>query len=163
MNANLYALLRDHFAEHGEQPCILHPGGAGTLSGDEGTLLDLARDAPETFDTVVSAPDDLAAIIYTSGTTGRAKGAMLTHRNLASNALTLVNAWGFTRGDVLLHTLPLYHVHGLFVACHCALLSGSRMLWLPRFDVADVIGQLPHASVMMGVPTFYTRLLAEPG
>jgi malonyl-CoA/methylmalonyl-CoA synthetase len=132
-----------------------------TLSGDEGTLLDRARDAPETFDTVVSGPDDLAAIVYTSGTTGRAKGAMLTHRNLASNALTLVNAWGFTRGDVLLHALPLYHVHGLFVACHCALLSGSRMLWLPRFEVADVIGQLPHASVMMGVPTFYTRLLAE--
>ena len=134
-----------------------------TLSGDEGTLLDLARDAPETFDTVVSAPDDLAAILYTSGTTGRAKGAMLSHRNLASNALTLVDAWGFTRGDVLLHALPLYHVHGLFVACHCALLSGSRMLWLPKFDAAEVIGQLPHASVMMGVPTFYTRLLAEPG
>jgi len=133
-----------------------------TLSGNEGTLLDRARDAPETFDTAVSGPDDLAAILYTSGTTGRAKGAMLTHRNLASNALTLVNAWGFTRGDVLLHALPLYHVHGLFVACHCALLSGSRMLWLPRFDAAEVIGQLPHASVMMGVPTFYTRLLAEP-
>src|SRR5437762_7767723 len=133
-----------------------------TLSGDEGTLLDLARDAPQAFDTVVSAPDDLAAIVYTSGTTGRAKGAMLTHRNLASNALTLVNAWGFTRGDVLLHTLPLYHIHGLFVACHCALLSGSRMLLLPRFDAAEVIDQLSHATVMMGVPTFYTRLLAEP-
>jgi malonyl-CoA/methylmalonyl-CoA synthetase len=257
MNANLYALLRDHFAEHGEQPCILHPGGtvihyddldvmaarlahvlvdagcekgdrvaaqvdkcwqalalylaclrAGlvylplntgyqkselayffgdaeprvivcapdnlatiaalrpeatvlTLSGGEGTLLDRARDALETFDTVVSTPDDLAAILYTSGTTGRAKGAMLSHRNLASNALTLVDAWGFTRGDVLLHALPLYHIHGLFVACHCALLSGSRMLWLPKFNAAEVIGQLPHASVMMGVPTFYTRLLAE--
>jgi malonyl-CoA/methylmalonyl-CoA synthetase len=134
-----------------------------TLSGDEGTLLDRAREAPETFDTVVSSPDDLAAILYTSGTTGRAKGAMLSHRNLASNALTLVDAWGFTRGDVLLHALPLYHVHGLFVACHCALLSGSRMLWLPKFDAAEVIGQLPHASVMMGVPTFYTRLLAQPG
>jgi malonyl-CoA/methylmalonyl-CoA synthetase len=258
MNANLYALLRDHFAEHGEQPCILHPGGAVihyddldataariahtlvaagckrgdrvaaqvdkcwqalalylaclraglvylplntayqkseltyffgdaeprvivckpdqdekiaalrpqatvlTLSADEGTLLDLARDQPETFETVVSSPGDLAAILYTSGTTGRAKGAMLSHRNLASNALTLVDVWGFTRGDVLLHALPIYHVHGLFVACHCALLSGSRMIWLAKFDAAEVTSLLPHASVMMGVPTFYTRLLAEP-
>ena len=88
---------------------------------------------------------------------------MLTHRNLASNALALVDAWGFTRGDVLLHALPIYHVHGLFVACHCALLSGSRMLWLPKFDAAEVIALLPHATVMMGVPTFYTRLLAETG
>jgi malonyl-CoA/methylmalonyl-CoA synthetase len=86
---------------------------------------------------------------------------MLSHRNLASNALTLVEQWGFTRGDVLLHALPVYHVHGLFVACHCALLSGSRMLWLPKFDAAEVIGLLPHATVMMGVPTFYTRLLAN--
>jgi malonyl-CoA/methylmalonyl-CoA synthetase len=259
MNANLYALLRDHFAENGEQPCILHPGGAVihyddldamtariahvlvaagcekgdrvaaqvdkcwqglalylaclraglvylplntayqkselayffgdaepsaivcrpesldtvaalrpeatvlTLSGDKGTLLERARDHADAFDTAVSAPDDLAAILYTSGTTGRAKGAMLSHRNLASNALTLVDAWGFTRGDVLLHALPLYHVHGLFVACHCVLLSGSRMLWLPKFDATEAIGLLPHASVMMGVPTFYTRLLAEPG
>ena len=107
------------------------------------------------------APDDLAAILYTSGTTGRSKGAMLTHRNLASNALALVDAWGFTRGDVLLHALPVYHVHGLFVALHCALLSGSRVLWLPKFDAKEVLRLLPRATVMMGVPTFYTRLLAE--
>lgn len=258
MNANLYALLHNHFAEFGEQPCLLIPGGATvhyddldhasarighalvnagcrpgdrvavqvdkcwealalylgclraglvflplntgyqkgelayffgdaeprvvvcrpesagtlaalrpdavvlTLAGGEGTLLDRADDEPETFDTVASKPDDLAAILYTSGTTGRAKGAMLTHRNLASNALALVDRWGFTRGDVLLHALPIYHVHGLFVACHCALLSGSRMLWLAKFDPKQVRELLPHATVMMGVPTFYTRLLAEP-
>ena len=86
---------------------------------------------------------------------------MLTHRNLASNALRLVEHWSFTRGDVLLHALPIYHVHGLFFACHCTLLAGSRMLWLPRFDAHEVIKQLPHATLMMGVPTYYTRLLAE--
>jgi malonyl-CoA/methylmalonyl-CoA synthetase len=257
MNANLYALLRDHFPEEAEQPCVLIPGGrvihydeldqwsarianalvdagcaagdrvavqvdkcwqalalylaclraglvylplntgykkaeleyffgdaeprlvvcrpesAGftaalrpeaavlTLSEDGGTLLERARDAASTFGTVALAPNDLAAIVYTSGTTGRAKGAMLTHRNLASNALTLVEHWGFTRGDVLLHVLPIYHVHGLFVACHCTLLAGSRMLWLSRFDAKEAIGELPHSTVMMGVPTFYTRLLAE--
>ena len=96
-----------------------------------GELHDRARREPDAFETVTSAPDDVAAILYTSGTTGRSKGAMLTHRNLASNAMTLVESWGFTRGDVLLHALPIYHVHGLFVATHCVLLSGARMLWLP--------------------------------
>ena len=133
-----------------------------TLDAHGGELLDRAEGKPELFDTVARAPDDLAAILYTSGTTGRSKGAMLTHRNLASNALALVEAWGFTRGDVLLHALPVYHVHGLFVAIHCVLLSGSRMLWLPKFDVHEVMSLLPKATVMMGVPTFYTRLLAEP-
>jgi malonyl-CoA/methylmalonyl-CoA synthetase len=257
VNANLYALLRDHFLERADQPCILIPEGpviryeqldresariasalrvAGCKPGDrvavqvdkcwealalylaclragfvylplntgyqkgelsyffgdaeprvivgrlesaallaslrpeaaiftlapgEGTLLDAACVEPGVFETVRSAPDDLASILYTSGTTGRAKGAMLTHRNLASNALTLVEHWGFTHDDVLLHALPLYHVHGLFVACHCALLSGARMLWHARFDARSVIASLPHASAMMGVPTFYSRLLAE--
>ncbi|HVP88310.1 MAG TPA: malonyl-CoA synthase [Casimicrobiaceae bacterium] len=257
MNANLYALLRDHFPEEAEEPCVLIPGGrvihydeldhwsgrianvlvgAGCLKGDrvavqvekcwqalalylaclraglvylplntgykkaeldyffgdaepriivcrpesegftaalrpkaavltlaedDGTLLERAGDTSPTFETVTSAPNDLAAIVYTSGTTGRAKGAMLTHRNLASNALRLVEHWSFTRGDVLLHALPIYHVHGLFFACHCTLLAGSRMLWLPRFDAHEVIKQLPHATLMMGVPTYYTRLLAE--
>ena len=133
-----------------------------TLDATGGELLDRAEGKSELFDTVARAPDDLAAILYTSGTTGRSKGAMLTHRNLASNALALVEAWGFTRGDVLLHALPVYHVHGLFVAIHCVLLSGSRMLWLPKFDVHEVLALLPRATVMMGVPTFYTRLLAEP-
>jgi malonyl-CoA/methylmalonyl-CoA synthetase len=133
-----------------------------TLAAGTGTLLDRADGEPEVFDTVVSQPDDLAAILYTSGTTGRPKGAMLTHRNLGSNALALTDCWGFTRGDVLLHALPIYHVHGLFVACHCALLSGSRMLWLAKFDAGEVRALLPRASVMMGVPTFYTRLLGLP-
>jgi malonyl-CoA/methylmalonyl-CoA synthetase len=125
-------------------------------------LMDRAAGMPTEFATVTSAPDDVAAILYTSGTTGRSKGAMLTHRNLASNGLALVDRWGFTRGDVLLHALPVFHVHGLFVATHCALLSASRMLWLPRFDAQEVASLLPRATVMMGVPTFYTRLLAEP-
>jgi malonyl-CoA/methylmalonyl-CoA synthetase len=127
-----------------------------------GDLHDRAAAESAQFETVQSRPDDLAAILYTSGTTGRSKGAALTHRNLASNALALVEAWGFTRGDVLLHALPIYHVHGLFVAIHCALLSAARLIWLPKFDVKDVIASLPAATVMMGVPTFYTRLLAEP-
>ncbi len=133
-----------------------------TLASGAGTLLDRAAHHPETFDTVVSKPDDVAAIVYTSGTTGRPKGAMLTHRNLASNALTLVQFWGFTRGDTLLHALPIYHVHGLFVACHCALLVGARMLWVAKFDAEEVRALLPRATVVMGVPTFYTRLLALP-
>ena len=133
-----------------------------TLSGGEGTLLDRSADRPAAFEPVASRPDDLAAIVYTSGTTGRAKGAMLTHRNLASNALALVDCWGFTRGDVLLHALPIFHIHGLFVAAHCALLSGSRMLWLAKFDPREVRALMPRATVMMGVPTFYTRLLADP-
>ncbi len=258
MNANLYALLRSHFAENLDQPCVLIPGGpvihyddidgasariahtllaagcvagdrvavqtdkcwqalalylaclrAGlvylplntgyrkaelayffgdaepriivcapadaaeiaalrteatvlTLAGDEGSLLDRARDQPRLFDTAISAPGDLAALLYTSGTTGRSKGAMLSHRNLAANALALVDHWRFTRGDVLMHALPIFHVHGLFVACHCALLSASRMLWLPKFDAAEVMRLLPHATVMMGVPTYYSRLLADP-
>ena len=132
-----------------------------TLEDDEGSLLEAASEQPESFETVFSKPGDLAAILYTSGTTGRSKGAMLSHRNLASNALTLVSLWGFTRHDVLLHALPIYHVHGLFVACHCALLSGSRILWLAKFDASEVLHLLPRATVMMGVPTFYTRLLAE--
>jgi malonyl-CoA/methylmalonyl-CoA synthetase len=133
-----------------------------TLDPGKGTLLDRSDDKPAAFDTIASKPDDVAAILYTSGTTGRPKGAMLTHRNLASNALTLVEQWGFTRGDVLLHALPIYHVHGLFVACHCVLLSGARMLWLAKFDAEEVRSLLRRASVMMGVPTFYTRLLALP-
>ncbi len=104
---------------------------------------------------------DIAAIIYTSGTTGRSKGAMLSHGNLASNAEALIQAWGYTSDDVLLHALPIFHVHGLFISLHCALLTGSPIIWLPKFDDAEVIAALPRATVMMGVPTFYTRLLAN--
>jgi malonyl-CoA/methylmalonyl-CoA synthetase len=107
--------------------------------------------------------EDLASIIYTSGTTGRSKGAMLSHGNLAANAVALHRAWAFTPDDVLLHALPIFHVHGLFVAMHCAFLSGCPMIWLTRFADAEVLAGLRRATVMMGVPTFYTRLLASPG
>jgi malonyl-CoA/methylmalonyl-CoA synthetase len=117
--------------------------------------------APD-MDVHETAPDDLAALLYTSGTTGRSKGAMLSHANLASNALALHQAWGFRPGDTLLHALPIFHVHGLFIALHCILLNGGPTLWLERFDDAAVLAALPRATVMMGVPTFYTRLLANP-
>jgi len=109
------------------------------------------------------APDETAWIFYTSGTTGRPKGAMVTHRNLISNARALHAAWKFQPGDVLLHALPLFHVHGLFVALHTALLNASRMIYLERFDAAQVLQLLPRATVFMGVPTYYVRLLAEAG
>jgi malonyl-CoA/methylmalonyl-CoA synthetase len=108
------------------------------------------------------APDDLAAILYTSGTTGRSKGVMLSRDNLASNAATLVDLWRFTEADVLLHALPVFHTHGLFVATNCVLVSGASMIFLPSFTPDAVLTALPQASVMMGVPTFYTRLLADP-
>jgi malonyl-CoA/methylmalonyl-CoA synthetase len=133
-----------------------------TLGEDRrGSLLEAAAPMPETFDTVRCSHDDLAAILYTSGTTGRSKGAMLSHGNLSSNALTLHQYWRWRTGDVLLHALPIFHVHGLFVACHGALFSGSKMIWLPKFDVRDVLRHLPRASVFMGVPTMYVRLLDE--
>ena len=128
-----------------------------------GTLVEAARGAPESFATVVRGGDDLAAILYTSGTTGRSKGAMITHRNLASNAQVLHRAWGFRPGDVLVHMLPLFHVHGLFVACHCALMNGSPMRFHPKFDAGLALRDFATSTVFMGVPTFYTRLLAEPG
>jgi malonyl-CoA/methylmalonyl-CoA synthetase len=143
----------------------LSAGAAQVVSLDEHGQGSLTREAagrePE-FLTVESRPDDLAVIIYTSGTTGRSKGAMLTHRNLESNARTLVEYWKFSERDVLLHALPIFHVHGLFVANHCALMSGAKLLWHRKFDVKLVLRDLPRATVMMGVPTFYTRLLAEP-
>jgi len=109
-----------------------------------------------------AAPEDLAAILYTSGTTGRSKGAMLSHRALGDNGKALTDAWGFTGADTLLHALPIYHVHGLFIALHCVFLSGAKLLWLPKFDETEVLAAMARASVMMGVPTFYTRLLADP-
>ena len=112
--------------------------------------------------TVPRSDDDLASLIYTSGTTGRSKGAMLSHGNLAANAIALHDIWGFSPDDVLLHALPIFHVHGLFVALHCAFLSGAPMVWLPRFEDVQVVAGLEKSTVMMGVPTFYTRLLANP-
>jgi malonyl-CoA/methylmalonyl-CoA synthetase len=111
---------------------------------------------------VPRSADDLAVICYTSGTTGRSKGAMISHGNLLSNAAVLVEHWGFTSRDVLLHALPLYHVHGLFVALHCAFLSGARIVLHAKFDARGALSALTRATVMMGVPTFYTRLLNEP-
>ena len=122
-----------------------------------------ARTRAPLWETTPREPGDLASIIYTSGTTGRSKGAMLSHGNLAANALALHQAWGFTKDDVLLHALPIFHVHGLFVALHCAFLSGAPMVWLAKYDDAQVMAALPRSSVMMGVPTFYVRLLANAG
>jgi malonyl-CoA/methylmalonyl-CoA synthetase len=134
-----------------------------TLDADgRGTLPDAAATTPVAREIFPVAKDDTAVILYTSGTTGRAKGAMLTHRNLAANALALHQAWGWRTGDVLLHALPIFHIHGLFVACHGALLNGSKMIFLPKFDATEVARWLPQATVFMGVPTYYTRLLAEP-
>ena len=133
-----------------------------TLGSDGGGTLMTAVDASAAdFDCVESAPDDLAALLYSSGTTGRPKGIMLSHGNLASNAGTLVDYWGFTSNDVLLHALPIFHVHGLFVAISCVLMSGASMRWLPGFNVETVLAELPRSTVMMGVPTYYTRLLAS--
>jgi len=134
-----------------------------TLGPDgTGTLMDVAADQMARFDTVPRSRDDLAALLYTSGTTGRSKGAMLTQENLLSNARTLVETWRFTEEDVLLHALPIFHSHGLFVATNVMLLAGGAMIFLPKFDVETVLDRLPDATTMMGVPTFYTRLLDEP-
>ncbi|HVY00129.1 MAG TPA: malonyl-CoA synthase [Pseudorhodoplanes sp.] len=129
----------------------------------EGSLSDAAARAEASFSDVARADDDLAAILYTSGTTGRSKGAMLTHRNLSSNAQVLVDYWRFTEKDVLLHALPIYHTHGLFVAGNTLMLAGGSMIFLPKFDADEVMRLLPRATSMMGVPTFYTRLLKHPG
>ena len=135
-----------------------------TLNEDRtGSLLDRAAHCSDQHQVVVRQADDLAAILYTSGTTGRSKGAMLTHDNLLSNAVMLKDYWGWQRGDVLIHALPIFHVHGLFVAIHGALLNGSKMLWHAKFDPKRVLADLPRATVFMGVPTLYVRMLAEPG
>jgi malonyl-CoA/methylmalonyl-CoA synthetase len=128
----------------------------------DGTLVRRSAGTSDAFDDARVGADDLAAILYTSGTTGRAKGAMLTQRNLRSNGETLRELWGFTDRDVLLHALPIFHAHGLFVALHTTLLAGARLIFLSRFDPERVIASLARATVMMGVPTFYTRLLARP-
>jgi malonyl-CoA/methylmalonyl-CoA synthetase len=134
-----------------------------TLAADgKGSLTDAAATAEPRFATVARADDDLAAILYTSGTTGRSKGAMLTHDNLASNSLSLVDYWRFTNKDVLIHALPIYHTHGLFVASNVTLFARASMIFLPKFDPDLVIRLMARATVLMGVPTFYTRLLQSP-
>ncbi len=134
-----------------------------TLDAERGgSLLQRAAQMSDAHAPAVRRGDDLAAILYTSGTTGRSKGAMLSHANLLSNALTLKTYWGWRPGDVLIHALPIFHVHGLFVASHGALLNASKMIWFSKFDARAVIARLPDATVFMGVPTLYVRLLAEP-
>lgn len=139
-----------------------------TLGDDRsGSLLERCAHSSDQHTAAVMQPDDLAAILYTSGTTGRSKGAMLSHDNLLSNALVLKDYWGWRTaeqgGDVLIHGLPIFHVHGLFVALHGALINGSKMIWCAKFDPKFVVQKLPEATVFMGVPTLYTRLLQEPG
>jgi malonyl-CoA/methylmalonyl-CoA synthetase len=145
------------------QMAASHGAALKTLNADgTGTFADLAADQPETFNTVDRDGDDLAALLYTSGTTGRSKGAMLTQTNLLSNAQTLAEYWRFTDKDVLLHALPIFHTHGLFVATNVTLIAGGSMLFTPRFDLDQMIALIPKATTMMGVPTFYTRLLDDP-
>jgi malonyl-CoA/methylmalonyl-CoA synthetase len=129
--------------------------------GRQGTLLERARDEYAAFADADAGGDDLAAILYTSGTTGRSKGAMLSHDNLGSNAFALKEAWRFTANDVLLHALPIFHTHGLFVACNVTLASGSSMLFVPKLDPDAMFKLMPDATVMMGVPTFYVRFLED--
>ena len=129
----------------------------------DGTFVGLAAAQATNFADLARGPDDLAAILYTSGTTGRSKGAMLSHDNLASNALTLVDYWRFTAADVLLHALPIYHTHGLFVATNTSMLAGATMLFCAKFDADEAMRLMPRATAMMGVPTFYTRLVQHPG
>jgi len=153
--------LREAISElairHGvRQVLTLDEQGMGTLTSE-------AKTENPTFETVPCQDNDIAAILYTSGTTDKPKGAMLTHENLFSNALILREAWQWTSSDVLLHALPLFHVHGLFVACHCALLSGAKMFLLPKFDTRSVLDYLPRSTVFMGVPTYYSRLVGEEG
>lgn len=154
---------------------ICDAGDAGNLAaicGDAATVLTLAKDGsgslsveangkPTTFDTVAREPDDLAALLYTSGTTGRSKGAMLSHKNLLSNAGSLVNLWQITKSDRLIHALPIFHTHGLFVAMNTSLLAGVQIRFMAGFDVDTIISEIPGSTMLMGVPTFYTRLLSD--
>ena len=149
----------DYFIEDAEPRLFV---SAADLQDPTAPLWAQALGMDRDHEIVVSATDDIASIIYTSGTTGRSKGAMLSHGNLLSNAETLVRLWKYQPNDVLIHALPIFHVHGLFVALHTMLLNASKTIFLPKFDPAQVIGLLSKATILMGVPTFYTRILAEP-
>jgi malonyl-CoA/methylmalonyl-CoA synthetase len=142
---------------------FIHDAEPRVFVTDAAAFLAEADAADPLTQAVARKATDLASLIYTSGTTGRSKGAMLSHGNLIENARELHAAWGFMPDDVLLHALPIFHVHGLFVAMHCAFLSGAPMVWLAKFDDAQALAGLARSTVMMGVPTFYTRLLANPG
>lgn len=146
-------------------PIAAKAGVAHVLTLDAegaGTLSEAAASQEAGFEAVARAADDLAAILYTSGTTGRSKGAMLSHGALASNSETLRETWRFTEADVLIHALPVYHTHGLFVATNITLMAGSSCIFLPGFDADEILSVMPRATVLMGVPTFYTRLLKAP-
>lgn len=133
-----------------------------TLDADgSGSLTERAKDQPAEFETVSRGPDDLAGLLYTSGTTGRSKGAMMSHNNLLSNAQALVDLWQMSSDDILLHALPVFHTHGLFVAINTSLLAGASIDFMPRFDLDAIVRSLPQSTLMMGVPTFYTRLLED--
>lgn len=147
--------LRPIADRHGARLITLNADGSGELAA-------LSQGLSETIAPVPRGPEDLAALLYTSGTTGRSKGAMLSHRNLLSNAEALAGLWRFTAADVLIHALPIFHSHGLFVASNVALLSGAAMIFLPGYDHEAILRLLPQATAMMGVPTFYTRLLGDP-
>ncbi|MEY4563540.1 MAG: hypothetical protein RLZZ618_2817 [Pseudomonadota bacterium] len=139
-------------------------GHVFTLNTDRtGSLLERAAHHADEHEPVLRSASDVGVILYTSGTTGRSKGAQLTHGNMGSNALTLKSAWAWTDDDVLIHALPIFHIHGLFVALHGALLAGAKLIWFGRFEPAAVVARLPDATLFMGVPTLYVRLLDEPG
>ena len=143
---------------------VAHQLGAQleTLNADgSGTLKERAAGMPSAFKTVDRTEEDLAAFLYTSGTTGRSKGAMLTQKNLLSNAMTLTDIWRFTSDDVLLHALPIFHTHGLFVATNVTLVAGGSLIFMPKFDLDEILKRMPDATSLMGVPTFYTRLLGD--
>ena len=163
-DAEVALLICDPKSESALRPVAQARGaGLATLGIDgSGSLMAEAAGQGADFATVPRGPDDLAAILYTSGTTGRSKGAMMSHRNLLLNAETLVQVWRFTADDVLMHALPIFHTHGLFVATNVCLAAGAAMIFLPSFDAEEVMRLLPRATAMMGVPTFYTRLLARP-
>jgi malonyl-CoA/methylmalonyl-CoA synthetase len=148
------AALAPVAAEAGAMLLTLDAAGGGTLT--EGL-----SDRPAAFETVPRGPDDLAGLLYTSGTTGRSKGAMMSHRNLLSNAGSLVDLWRITAADRLIHALPIFHTHGLFVALNTALLAGATVHFMPGFDLDEILEEMPRATLMMGVPTFYTRLLGD--
>lgn len=154
-DSNKREMLEDLFTKH-NIPHILEIDKMG-----QGSLLEQLIDYPTQHEVVHVDADDIAVILYTSGTTGKPKGAMLSHANLNSNAQTLLKLWGWQKNEVLIHALPIFHIHGLFVALHLSLLGGTSMLFLSRFDAGQVIKLIPQASVLMGVPTFYTRLLQQ--
>ncbi|MCL4144763.1 UNVERIFIED_CONTAM: hypothetical protein GTU68_039772 [Idotea baltica] len=163
VNDSRAALLVGDPARAGELRAVAEAAGAAfaTMDAQGGSLSESADGQAATFETVPRSEDDLAAFLYTSGTTGRSKGAMLSQKNLISNAATLTDLWQFTKDDVLLHALPIFHTHGLFVATNVMLIAGGAMVFLPKLDIDQLIDWMPCATAMMGVPTFYTRLLDD--